>query len=160
MKKSKKKPVKTLEQKIGEKLRDKAQIKAQIAARVAKAPREQNEVKKVYAFGSPGDTRKRLGITLTTLKKGMNETSARVTVMLNDNGEPTGETVTEVVRDTAAITKRRRRCVQRGLLGASSKTAKQRRKNNRYAPCNSKGTKRSKKGSSTGAPSTSSKKAA
>jgi hypothetical protein len=105
--------------------------KAQIAARVAPATPKKNEIKKVYKEGSPGYRRKLIGnVTLTQLKKSVNELALDYTTDGQGN-------VTEVpYRATAACTLRRREMTRRELLGASSKTHKQRRKNNRYAACN------------------------
>ena len=84
----------------------------------------------------------------------------RVKVALDANGDPTGESSTFNYRDTAACTKRRREYTRRNLIGRSSKTAKQRRKNNHVSAVGTRGTKPSKKNSAKGAPSTSAKKAA
>ena len=145
---------------VGKMLKDKADQKAQIAARVAPEAPKKNEVKKVYALGSPGHNRKVLGVTLTEVKRRINEETAIVKVALDANGDPTGERTTFNSRDTAACTKRRREYTRRNLIGRSSKTAKQRRKNNHVSAVGTRGTKPSKKNSAKGAPSTSAKKAA
>ena len=89
---------------------------------------------------SPGAARRKLGFTLTQIKAAINEPCAKVTVMLDDLDLPTGESVTEMVRDTRACTLRRRGYTKRGLLGhtkfmrrpelkALAAARKQRRKN-------------------------------
>ena len=104
---------------VGKMLKDKADQKAQIAARVAPEAPKKNEVKKVYALGSPGHNRKVLGVTLTEDKRRINEETAIVKVALDANGDPTGESSTFNYRDTAACTKRRREYTRRNLIGRS-----------------------------------------
>lgn len=89
----------------------------QIKARVAPAPRPKNVIKKVYKEGSPGANRKAAGLTLTALKKSMNEPGFKAVVMLDKHGQPTGEETVEAFRDTVACTKRRRSYTGRYLLG-------------------------------------------
>jgi hypothetical protein len=134
--------------------------KAQIAARVAPAPRPANVIKKVYKEGSPGMARKLLGVTLTFLKAAVNEPSALITYVVDEQGHSTGEIISvEMKRDTHAVTLRRRNKITRGLLGTSNIGSSARHVRNSYAACNSKGTKPAKKGRSTGKPSTSKKAA-
>jgi hypothetical protein len=116
----------------------KAEQQEQIKARVA-PERKPNVVKKGYAMGSPGHDRRRLDITLTQIKKYIDMRVPRVVT------DSEGEETVELVRDTAVCTAERRNYVSRGLLGAPSKTAKQRRRNNRVSAVGTKGTKPPKK---------------
>lgn len=85
-----------------------AEIKQQIVDRVKPAPRQPNVVKKRYLPGSPGAARAKLGVTLTQVKKGMNE--PRI-AHIDEKGVPFFE------RDAHACTLRRRSYTRRGLLG-------------------------------------------
>lgn len=137
------------EKKLGQVLKDKADVRAQIAARVARAPQNPNVQKKKYLPDSFGAKRAAAGITLTAIRKSINEPNALVTVMLNEDGTPTGETSTVILKPDAATRKKRRDSfVARGLLGpmaSSTERRKVRRRNNRYAAVNSKGSKKVRK---------------
>lgn len=132
--------------------------KAQIAARVAEGPKPNPNApkSKPYKEDSPGFMRAKLGITMTEITKRINEPNAIVTVMLDENGAPTGEETTVEVKPNARLKRLRRASFEaRGLLGpfADANTRrKTRRRNGRYAAVNTKGTKPSKKKRATGAP--------
>ena len=130
-----------------------AAIKAQIAARVAPEPKPNPNApkpRKPYAEGSPGFKRAQLGITLTAIKKSINEPGIHSTVMLDEEGKPTGEQIDAVLKPSRAIKRERRESfVKRGLLGpfaTDHERRKTHRRNHRYAAVNTKGTKPSKKG--------------
>src|SRR5450631_993039 len=88
------------------------QIKARVAA---PAPRPPNVIKKKYLPGSPGANRGAIGVTLTALKRAINEPVLRATVLVDADGNPTGEVHSEQIRVSAICTKHRRKYVRRGL---------------------------------------------
>lgn len=126
---------------------------AQIAARVAPEPKANPNApkpRKPFAEGTPGWNRQQLGVTLTAIINSINEPNAVVTVMLDENGQPTGESTTQEVKPSAALKRLRRASFEaRGLLGPfahPNERRKTRRRNGRYAAVGTKGTKPSKKG--------------
>lgn len=129
-----------------------AEVKAEIAARVAPEPKKNpNEPKrtKPYKEGGPGWMRKQAGITLTQIMARINEPSALVTVMLDENEQPTGETSTTLIKPSHATKMLRRADYEkRGFLGPfahHNERRKVRRRNARYAAVGTKGTKAPKK---------------
>jgi hypothetical protein len=137
---------------IGQKLKEKAELRQQIIDRVTPAVKVNPNAPKrktPYAEGTPGFNRAALGVTMTAIQASINEHGALVHVMLDENDQPTGETVTEMVPPTRATRYARRSAfVARGLLGPfayPNERRKTHRRNKSYAAVNSKGTKPPKK---------------
>lgn len=74
-------------------------------------------IKKVYQPGSPGAARKGRGVTLTQVKSGMTVSKLNCIVILDEQGQPTGEQTVVAVRDPTACARARRSYTERGLLG-------------------------------------------
>lgn len=130
----------------------KARETQQIAERVAPAPKVNPNApkpRKPFAEGTPGWKRQQAGITLTQIMNSINEGSVSVTMLLDENGAPTGESVSVMVKPPRAVKlARRKHFEERGLLGPFASDAqrrKTRRRNGRYAAVGTKGTRPPKK---------------
>lgn len=132
--------------KIGQALKSKHDVRQQIIDRVVDKPGAPKvnpnapKRKHPYAEGTPGFNRAKLGLTMTAIQASINEPNAVVTVMLDENDQPTGETSTVMVKpDRSVRMERRAHFEARGLLGPFANAAerrKVRRRNNRAAACN------------------------
>lgn len=92
---------------------------------------------KMYDEDSPGFKRIVRGMTLTAIRKSINEPNAVVIVMLDADGNPVGEGSTTPVKPTTAEkAARRQRFVDAGLLGPFGSATERRyahRRNHRVA---------------------------
>lgn len=125
------------EKNVGAKLKERSELKKQIADRVKPGPKPNPNAQKRKFASKYGEARKAAGVTLTAIMRSINERGAHVVVAIDDNGDPTGETVTNIVKPSAKLKALRRETfVARGLLApypSANERRKVRRRNNRYA---------------------------